>query len=528
MFDLLIRGGRIVDGTGAQGFHADIGISCGRIERIAPRLDVPAVKTIDASGLTVTPGFLDVHSHNDSIVEEFPALTASSEQGITTQIAGMCGESVFPLSEAHLEDGLRIVRSLKSGALPSPAENRFCFGGYLSHIDRPLGTNMGFLVGHGTLRAAVMGFADRKPSPEEAERMRCLLREALDAGAFGISFGLIYPPGEYADADEMADLCRIVADRGGVMTVHMRSENTHIVEALKEMLDVTRRSGVRTVISHHKVTGGPACWGKTKETIALMEKAIADGLDVWCDQYPYTASCTSLSTNIPGRLHAHGEKYLLDLLSSRKGRELLRPLILGEKAPHERFRYTMIGWSPSRPEYNGRMLNEIADAEGKDPYELQCDILLGDRLLTSGIFHTMCEDDLKRVMQWPRTMVGCDGIAFPGCEGTHPRAVGTFPRVLGKYVREEKYIAFEEAIRRMTSMPAQVYGLRGKGIVTEGFDADLVILDPDTIRDRADYANFSARCEGLRYVITGGRVSVRDAVSTGALGGKVLRSRGNK
>lgn len=525
MFDHIIRNAFVIDGTGAPGFHSDLAVQDGRIAAMSPHIRAEAANTIDAGGLTLAPGFIDAHSHSDIIVEAFPACTSAVEQGITTQVAGMCGISAAPLAPQYLEDGLRILRGVIGGAVQQPDVNGYGFGAYLDRLDRRIGTNMAFLVGHGTLRAATMGFADRRPTQAELEHMQGLVEEAMESGAFGISFGLIYAPGSYCDAEEMIALCKVVAAYGGVMTVHMRSEAAQLVEALEEMLYVVRNSGVRCVISHHKASGGPANWGKTERTLALIERANADGFDVFCDQYPYTASSTGLSTNIPDRMHALGTDKLLALLSSEEGRAMLRPMIVGEQTPRERFQATRIGASPAHPEYNGRMLCEIADALGQDPYELQCDILLDDRLLTGGIFHTMCEGDLKRVMQYRRTMIGTDGLWYPGCGGAHPRAIGTFPRVLGKYVREAGYLPLEEAIRKMTSLPAQVYGLAGKGLIVPGADADLVLFDAAQIIDRASYGDFARRCEGLRYVLIDGKIVAEDAVYTGTAAGRVLRRR---
>ncbi len=494
MYDLLIKNAYVLDGTGAEGFHSDIGISGGKIAAMAQAINAQAESVIDASGLTLAPGFIDAHSHQDVIVEEYPECICAVEQGITTQVTGMCGDSAAPVSPRHVGDALRIISSLKGGALPSPVENRFTFGGYLDHIDKPLGTNMAFLVGHGMIRAAVMGFENRKPTAYETEQMKALVQQAMDGGAFGISFGLIYPPGSYCDAEEMSQLCKVVAQNGGVMTVHVRSESSGLIEAVEEMLGVVRASGVRCVISHHKATGGSANWGKTAKTLELIQKINAEGYDVFTDQYPYTASATGLSTNIPDDMFTLGTDKLIAMLSSAQGRNELRPLILGALTPKERFKYTMIGSSPAHPEYNGRMLNDIADELNIDPYELQCDILRDDKLLTGGIYHTMSEDDLKRVMQYRRTMVGTDGMWYPGCGGCHPRSIGTFPRVLGRYVREKQYITLPEAIRRMTSLPAQVYGLKDKGLIVKGYDADMVLFDADKIIDRADYGAFRTRC----------------------------------
>lgn len=523
MYDLLIKNAVVADGSGCPLFHSEIAIQNGKIAAMGSRLNVDALQVLDAEGRVVAPGFIDVHSHSDILAEAYPECIPALEQGITTQIGGMCGISPAPLSQAHLQDGIRYLESLKKDALSSTWENRKTFSGYLGHIDRPLGTNMGFLVGHGTIRAAVMGYADRAPTAQEQAKMEALLREAMDGGAMGLSFGLIYPPGAYANTDEMTALCKIVAQKGGVMTVHLRSESSRLVEAVEEMLEVVRQSGVRCVISHHKVTGGPANWGKVRKTLELIRQTAAEGFDVFCDQYPYTASSTSLATNIPNHLHALGKQAMLELLADPAGRQQLRRQIVGEQTSQQRFARTMIGRSATHPEYNGRMLNDIAAELEMDPYELQCDILLEDELSTDGIFHTMCEEDLQTVMREPRAMFGTDGLWFPGCTGTHPRSIGTFPRVLGRYVRELKVISLEEAIRKMTSMPAAVYSLPGKGLVRPGFDADLVIFDPDAIADKADYTDSRARCQGLSYVLVGGAIAVENAVFNGTMRGRVLR-----
>lgn len=523
MFDLVIRNACVVDGSGCPRFHSDLAVKAGKIVAMAPQLNVEAAVVLDVHGLTVAPGFIDAHSHGDILAEAYPECIAAVEQGITTQIAGMCGISMAPLSQEHLEDGLRYLDSLKKDSLCSSWKNRLSFGGYLDWIDKPMGTNMGFLVGHGTIRAAVMGYEDRAPSAEELGRMETLLSDAMDSGAMGLSFGLIYPPGAYADVEEIVALCKVVAQKGGVMTVHLRSESTRLVEAVEEIIEVTRRSKVRCVISHHKATGGPANWGKVRKTLELVHQAVKEGLDIFCDQYPYTASSTSLATNIPEKLHALGKHALLRMLADPEARMTLRAQIVGNQTAEQRFSRTMIGRSATHPEYSGKMLNDLAAELRKDPYELQCDILLEDELSTDGIFHTMCEDDLHTVMKEPRTMIGTDGLWYPGCEGTHPRSIASFPRVLGRYVREEQVVSLEEAIRKMTSMPAAVYNLANKGLVRIGCDADLVVFDPDEIHDRANYVNFRARCEGLKYVLVNGIIVVEDAIFNGEKHGKVLR-----
>ena len=520
MYDILIKNARIADGTGNPMYYADLAVKDGKIARISKALKAQAKTVIDGKGKVLSPGFIDAHSHHDLVVEQGESCFYTLEQGITTIIGGMCGLSPMPISEKHLESCLRVTDTNHS---KESRKARFDTAAYLDFVNRPTGANMAYLVGHGNLRACVVGYADRKLTKEEQAEMEELLRQAMKAGCYGLSFGLIYPPGSYADTEEMIGLAKVVAEFGGLITAHIRSENTKLVEAVEEMMEVTRQSNVRMVISHHKATGGYFCWNKTAATLSIMDRMAEQGYDVFCDQYPYTASATGLKTNIPDSMHVLGVDKLVEMLSTDEGRAQLRKIIVGDRDPFDRFQYTMIGNSVSRPDYAGRMLNDIAREEGRDPFDIHCDLLRDDRLSTGGIFHTMSEEDVERVMQWPRAMVGTDGSYAPGDVGNHPRGFATFPRILGRYVRERKVITLENAIRKMCYLPAMVYGLSTKGLIREGMDADLVLFDPDTIGDNNDYANPYVKNSGLDYVIVGGEIAVRDNVATGALGGRQLR-----
>lgn len=520
MYDILIKNAHIADGSGNPMYHADVAVKHGKIHKISKNIKGEAKTTIDGTGKVLSPGFIDAHSHYDMVLEKDYGCINSLEQGITTIISGMCGESPMPISQQHLEAGLRVVGRDHS---EESRKARMDTLSYLDYVNRPTGANMAYLVGHGNLRASVVGYANRKLTIDEQKKIESLLRSAMEAGCYGISFGLIYPPGSYADTEEMIGLAKIVAEFDGIVTVHLRSENTELVEAVEEMMTVTKASNVKMVISHHKATGGHLCWNKTDATLSIMNSMIEQGYDVFCDQYPYTASATGLNTNIPQSMHVLGVDKLVDMLSSEKGREALKPEILGNKDSFERFQYTMIGSSASHPEYEGRMLNDIAREEGRDPYEIQCDLLRDDRLETGGIFHTMCEEDVIRVIKWPRAMVGTDETYIPGEPGGHPRSFAAFTRVLGRYVREKKIITLENAIRKMCYLPAMVYNMSTKGLVREGMDADLVIFDPKTIGDNNTFANPQIKNSGLEYVIVAGQIAVKDNVATGILAGSQLR-----
>lgn len=522
MYDIIIRGARVLDGTGNPAYHADVAVKDGKIARIGQRLS-GAEQVIDAAGQVLAPGFINAHSHQDMVLEEDPLCACELEQGITTFISGMCGESPAPISRRFEEECLRAAGVGRVS--PESLAARYDMGDYFRFLDRPWGANAAFLVGHGNLRAAVSGYADRKLTPGELEEMKTLLRRCMEAGALGVSFGLIYPPGSYADTDELTEVCRVVAEMGGVFTVHMRSENSGLIEATDEMLRVAKASGARCVISHHKATGGKMNWNKTAATLSMMRQAVEEGYDVFCDQYPYTASSTGLNTNIPDSMHALGTDELVRRLTDPAQREALRPVICGKKSSHERFSYTMIGNCATRPEYNGRMLNDIADELGVDPYDLQCDLLAENRLNVTGIFHSMCEEDVERVMRWDRAMFGTDGSGKPQGKVGHPRLYASFPRILGRYVRERGVITLENAIRKMCYLPAMVYGFSTKGLIREGMDADLVVFDPETIIDRATYAHPELDNEGISCVLVNGQVAVQDGKATGALAGRTLLRR---
>ena len=525
VFDLLIKNARIVDGGGTPAYYADLGIEDGKIVALAPVLNLGALQTINAVGLTLTPGFIDSHGHDDMILETAPGCPHKLEQGITTEITGMCGHSAAPFSEKYYAEGVRICATLCANGVNTDLDTHCSFPTYLNSLTGTFGPNIGFHIGHGTVRTAAMGFAHRKPTASEFEIMKEYVREAMECGALGISFGLVYMPGSFCETEEMIELCRIAATYGGDMTIHMRNEGDQLVEAVEETLRVVRETGIRCVISHHKASGGSANWGKTSQTLPLIEKANEEGYTVFLDQYPYTASATGLNSGIPDAFLALPKEELLALMRDPEGRRCICKTMNDGKKPAARFAQTMIGSSGAYPEYSGMMLSEAAKLHGKGEDETLLDVLLSDDLTTAGIYFGMSEDDVKRVLAYPRTMIGTDGLWFPGCLGVHPRAFATFPRVLGHYVREEHVLSFEEAIRRMTGMPAAVYGLKGKGLVREGMDADLCLLDPETIIDAADFKNWNARCPGLRHVFVAGEPVVTDSIHDGRLlGTKILRS----
>ena len=519
MYDILIQSARIADGTGNPMYHADVAVKDGKIVKIGYNLKVQAEKVIDGTGKVLAPGFIDAHSHADKRVEAVPHCARLLEQGVTTIIGGMCGGSAAPISAEYFEDSLRICGKKHS---EESIQARFDLASYIQHLETiPLGSNFTFLVGHGNIRVAAMGYVPDKAAPTDLKRMQEITRRCMEAGAMGVSFGLIYPPGSYADTKEMIAVAQVVAEYGGVITAHVRGEGNALIEAADELLKVARATGVRTVHSHHKASGGPMNWNKTAATISMMEKAVADGFDVFCDQYPYTASSNGMKSTIPDELHALGMDKLTEMMTDPAQREALRPAVLKGKTSHDRFQYIMIGNSASHPEYAGRMLNEIADELGQDPYDLHCDLLRDDKMGTTAIYLTACEEDVERVMKWDRTMIGSDGGSGETPTG-HPRTFGTFPRVLGRYVREKKIITLENAVRKMTYLPAMVYNLSAKGLIREGMDADLVLFDPETVADLGDFVEPARGNTGFACVLVNGKIALENDQVTGTLAGKPL------
>lgn len=503
MYDLIIKNGKIIDGTGSPHFLADIAISNGKIVCIGKGLS-GAKKVIDASSLTVTPGFIDSHSHSDMTLLDYPEQVEKIEQGITLSVAGNCGDSPAPTLDKS----------------KNPAY--FSYGTFIDTLkEMDFGSNTALLVGHSALRKAVIGPDDREPTDAELEKMLDLLREGLKKGATGLSFGLFYPPSAYAKMPEILSLCKIVADFGGVVSAHIRDEGDFLAKSVAEFIEIIRLSGARGVISHHKAMTRSENWGKVSHTLRMIEQANAEGVEIYCDVYPYIASRTTVSNRfIHKDCHSQGATGLVKLLSDPDSRKMLKEQAVEKWG--EDLSWVLIARCKAYPQYEGKFVPEIAKIHGKDQYETVFDMIADSENVCKACFFTMCEEDVETVMAYPRTMI-CTDAGVAGISTVfHPRLKASFPRVLGRYVRERKVTSLPEMIRKMTSMPAAVYGFESKGLIKEGFDADICIFDADKIIDKSSYANCNNRCEGLNYVIVGGKVAVENAVFTGKKGGKVV------
>lgn len=524
VYDLLLRGGTVIDGTGRPRFRADVAVVDDRIAEVG--LELGAAEVVrEVPGLIVAPGFIDIHSHSGPALLVEPRPESQITQGVTTEVGGNCGLSFVPWTP---EEARRTADEF---------EERYGQRYEWQTLDQLLAlleqgrlvANFATYIGHGDVRAAVMGWEQRPSTAEERAAMKRRVAEALEAGAWGLSTGLIYPPGCYATTAEIVELSRVAARYGGLYATHLRNEGDHLLEALEEALKIGREADIPVQISHHKAVGR-ANWGRVEQSLARLEAARAAGQDVTCDQYPYVATSTSLRTLIPKWAHEGGTEALLARLADPPTVARIRAEVLTEYPEQdawERIFVSEVG-SPECKEWEGRSLAEIGALWGEDPLTALIRLLREDRARCGMVHFAMCEEDVERVLQHETTMIGSDSSARatrgPLRRGRpHPRCFGTFPRVLGRYVRERGLLTLEEAVHKMTGRPAARLGLRGRGTLARGQYADLVVFDPQRIRDRATFAEPYQLAEGIHAVYVNGQLVVQDGQPTGVLPGRVLR-----
>jgi dihydroorotase/N-acyl-D-amino-acid deacylase len=537
-FDLIVRGGLVVDGTGTPGRPADVGVEGDRITAVGDLsavADTAVATVIDATGHVVAPGFVDPHGHSDGFVLLDGALASHLRQGFTTQLSGNCGYTLAPLTPPArdlLDPDLRAMTLDPSWTT---------FAGFMDAVDAmPLGINVAFLAGHGTIRAAVLGADDRAPDDRELRAMTAHTEEALDAGAVGVSTGLIYAPGMHARPDEVATLVAVAVRRGGLYATHMRNEAAGVHGAIDEAVATARKAAElagrppRLQVSHLKA-GAQAVWGEGPALVERLERARETGLDVAADQYPYTAASTTLATLLPASVLAlpvtDAAAALRDPATRARVRDLQASGISGWEnvAQDPGWDGIVIARSSSHPEWNGRSLAALARELGAEPVDLALDVLAEDHLATDIVLHCMREDDLEAILRVPWISVCTDaGARRPGHavldEGVpHPRAYGSTARVLGRFVRERRVLPLETAVAKLSAVPAARLGLRDRGVVREGANADLVVFDPATVADLATYERPAIHPAGIRDVIVNGRPAVRDGAETGVRAGRLLR-----
>jgi len=522
-FDILIEGVTIFDGTGGPGFQGGIGIRGERIVEVGRLSSTQAYRVIEAQGLVASPGFVDVHSHSDYHLLLAPFAESSIRQGVTLEIGGNCGYSAAPIWGLWLEERAQSYKELYD-----LDHDWKTLSAYLARLEGlGISVNFGLLIGHNTLRGSAMGGAARAPKPEELSAMVHAARQGMREGALGLSTGLVYPPACFSQPEELIALAKAVEEEGGILTSHMRSEGDDLLEAIREVLGIAKAAGIPLQISHLK-TYGEANWGKLDEAFRLIEEARARGQDVTADRYPYTASNTGLQAVLPNWALEGGVKERVARWKDPTVRARLKEE-LGRR-PEDSWGKIMLSevTLPENRRYEGLRVDEAARLAQKDPVDFVIDLLIREEARVEAIFFRMSEENLKRILEKPYVMIGSDS----GCRDhygplsrgrPHPRTFGTFARVLGRYVREEKLLDLPTAIRKMTGDPCRRFGIKDRGLIKPGFFADLVLFDPDRVRDTATYEDPICYPEGVHYVLVNGVVTVEEGEHTTAKAGKVIR-----
>ena len=527
---ILIKNGMLVDGTGAPAAPMDLVIDGTKIAGIHKRGEAVGLMSIEAKGKIVCPGFIDIHSHSDLHLLANPLAESKIMQGVTTELVGNCGSSAAPIMGT-------------ARTVTEDYAEELCVNVDWTTIDEYLlrlnnlrtSVNVCTLVGAETVRRSVLGDDDVRPTGETLDRMRGLVAEGMIQGAFGISSGLIYAPGCYATTDELIALASTAASFGGIYASHIRGEGRTLVKAVAEAIEIGRESHAKVEISHHKACG-PENWGKVKDTINMIIQARAEGVDVAFDVYPYTASCTSLDSILPPWVREGGKEAVISRLKDPQ----MRARIIKElETPSEDWEamaaetdwdnITLINFkNTENKKFENKSVLRIARATGKKPAELALDMICDEKLRVFAVFHEMNEDDVVRVISNPLSVIGSDGCAEkpygPGSDSAvHPRAYGTFPRVLRRYAIDLPALSIEEAVRKMTSMPAERIGLEDRGVLAKGMAADVVVFDPSRVRDLASFENSHAYPEGIEQVLVNGDLTVENSKHTRERNGLVLR-----
>ena len=518
MLDLLIRGGRVIDGSGEPAFAADVAIDGDRIAAVG-KVAEPARRVIDADGLFVCPGFVDMHTHSDVMLLSEPAHEAKVCQGVTLELLGQDGLSYAPVTDTVL-DQLRAQLAGWNGDPPGFDWSWRTVGEYLDRLDRSgIAVNAAYLVPHGTLRLCAMGYDDRAPTASELEHMQRLLVEGVEQGAVGLSTGLTYAPALYADDAELIALCSAMRDLGGFYCPHHRNYGLHALEAYADSIEIARRAGVPLHLAHAHL-GFPVNKGRAPELLALIDAARADGVDVSLDTYPYLAGSTYMHAFLPSWMHVGGAASTIARLRDANLRERLRVELEDEGS--DGFYGIPMDWSIVV--VHGRSVVENAASKGMRPIDYVCELLADEALSVSCIAHTGNEENVRATMLDEGHMVGSDGILVG--DPPHPRGWGTFPRYFAVYVRELGILTWEQAVRKMTSLPAARLGFADRGLLRPGMRADVTCIDPLTVRDTATYERPRSLPEGIPYVVVNGRVAVDEGRRTDELAGRALRSRG--
>lgn len=506
MLDIIVRNASIVDGSGEKMYVGDIGVKDGKF--VSDVAGTGAAYEIDATGKLMTPGFIDSHSHMDALLGKMDEVAAIAKinQGVTTEITGQCGESRFPLVDT--DEYFREMKRI------------------------PKVGNYAFMCGHSAIREKVMQMNSSEPTKDQLQLMKDYVKRGMENGAFGMTSGLIYVPGVYAKEEELIELCKVIHEYDGIYATHMRSESDNIIPAVKEAIDVAEKADTALVISHHKICGKQN-WGSSKETLRLVHDAINRGMRITIDQYPYEASQTVLSTSIPPEYFTDGYDVLCSMLKDNNVREKIRQRMTAENIDYNcgyrnagGFGGILVVSAPKTKEAEGLTIEEYAKKTGKDPFDAYFDIIAANGKDTGAIYFVINPGEINAIYLDENTVVGSDSNIFSADGPVHPRAYATFVRSLHHFVKEEKIISLEKAVYKQTFLTAQRWGIKNKGLIKDGYDADFLLLDYDRLEDRAVYTDGRRLCDGVDEVYVAGTLVYKDKKLTGAKPGKcVLKER---
>lgn len=530
MLDLVLKNGRVVDGTGNPWFHGDVGVKDGMIAQIG-KINIESKETIDVQGQVISPGFIDGHCHSDLMVLDHPHSDIKIQQGVTTEVVGNCGLAPAPFSP---EFGNQLKEYIEPVLGTTNREWTWrSVAQYMSQLaDVNPSENVSTYVAHGSLKIAVMGFEKRPANRKEIEQMKSLLEEGLKAGAIGLSIGLLYAPGSYSNKEELAELCSVLPKYNGLFTTHIRGEGNNLLPSIKEVIWVAERSGVPLHVSHLKAAGRRN-WGQVMEAIELIEVARQKGLDVTCDMYPYSAGSTTLTTLLPPWALEGGIEKTIHRLKDKNVRENIKEELREEQDAWDNL-VASTGWqsvyvssipSSKYKTYEGKNVAEISEQEDNDPVDTAMDLLVQADGNVSIVYFHMSDDDVKDVIRYKNSLIASDSLTCTTGK-PHPRLFGTFPRVLKKYVLEDHTLTMEDAVRKMTSFPARKFNLGKRGLLACGYHADIVVFDPERISDQATYQEPTQYPEGISYVFVNGAKTGEHKSHTNERNGKIVVSQG--
>lgn len=522
----IIKNVKVYDGLGGKPFMADVVIEGDKITKVCENAEYNATigDVIDGTGYCLAPGFIDAHTHSDQQCFKDPSRAGRLLQGITSEIGGQCGSSKAPFLKSMPEDAQKFVNVAY--------KNPIWFETFKEELEAvenlSLGANQKYFVGHRLVRCSVMGIEGRAATDAEIDKMCGLVEEAMESGALGFSTGLVYAPGPFAETKEIVALAKVAGKHGGIYTSHIRNESDFVEEAIKEVIDIGRKAEVPVNISHIKCMY-PDNWGKVESVLETIDKALDEGIDVTMDAYPYEACSAGILSTVPPSYRAKGVDWMISHMEGKANRDILKDIVLGGKEKYENPmkgigpEKLLIVSAPKTPDAEGKFISEYANEHGIDGFDAWCDIIVQNGGSVTDVRFAMRDEDIEKFYKHRKCMVGSDGLYSGGTGLCHPRYFGTMTRYLGRFVRERKILPFEEGIRRITSMPAERYGLKNKGVVKEGYDADLVLFDENTIIDHAEYLDPYKANEGIRAVFVNGGLAVIDNIYTGLTNGRLYR-----